>query len=83
MRPEIAMILTLQNCLQIGSQGPEAPKLPPSGLQNGPQSDTKSTKYPSLLQSKTNSDFGLLMTFPFHQIFLDLTTQMPLQRVKF
>ena len=71
------------NCLQIGSRSPVTPKLPPSGFQNEPQSDTKSIKYPSLIQSKTDSDFGLLMTLSFQQISLDLEVQMPSTCIKF
>ena len=43
----------------------------------------KSIKYLSLTYSKTDSHFGLRMTFPFHKQSLRLTTQMPSKCVKF
>ena len=77
------MILRHQNCFQIGRRDPITPKLVPSGFQNGPQSDTKPIKYPPLILSKTDSDFGLLITFPFQQISLDFIAQMLSKCVKF
>jgi len=82
-RLQILLTLRLPNCFQISSRGPVTSKLAPSGFQNVPQSDTKSIKYPSLIQSKADSDFGHLMTFPFHQISLDLIAEMPSKCVKF
>ena len=75
-RLQNAWILKRQNCLQIR-------KFAPSKFQNDPQSNAKSIKYPSLIQSKTDSDFGLLITFPFHKISLDLIAQMPSKYGKF
>ena len=83
LRPQNALILRRQNCFQIGSLGPVTPKFAPSGFQNESQSNTKSIKYPSLIHTKTDSEFGLLMTFPFHLISLDLIAQMPFKCVKF
>ena len=68
--------------LQMDKGRSKNPKLAPSGLQNGSQSDTTSIKYPSLIQSKTDSDFGFLMTFPFHQISLDLEPNMASKCIK-
>ena len=76
LRPQIGLNLRLQNCLQTYSQGAVTPKLAPSGLLNEPQSDTKSIKYPPLIHTKTDSDFGLLMTVICHQISLDLEAKM-------
>ena len=40
-------------------------------------------KYQSLIQSNTETDIGLLMTFPLQQISLDFEAQMPLKCVIF
>ena len=43
--PQIGLKFRRQSCLQIASRGPVTPNIAPSGLQNKPQSDTKSIKY--------------------------------------
>ena len=82
LRRQITLSLRLQNTLQIDPRADITPKLSPSGLQNEPQSDTKSIKYQPLIHSKTDSDFRLLMTLTFHQFSLDLEAYMALTCVK-
>lgn len=82
LRPQIWLILELQNCLQIYSRGLVTLELATSGFQNGSQIDTKSITYPPLIHSKTNSDFGLRMTFLFRHFFLDLEHTMASKYIK-
>lgn len=74
--PQVQLTLGLQTFIQIDSRRPKSPKLHPLGLQTRSQVISKSITYPTHIDLKTNSGFGLILTLICHQMLITFETKM-------